>query len=87
MSDQSVDDIVVFPLTAAALAAAAPGAQKGMIRARLLPAVAALGVASAEEIGDRVLEMDTPRLLELLGSRSALEIETWDGHEPMRTPM
>ena len=82
LSDYSVGGIGVAPLTAAALAAAPPGAQKGMIRARLLPAVAALGLATSEEIVDRLLEMDNPRLLELLESKSALENEIGTATRP-----
>ena len=59
------------PLTAAALAAAPPGLQKGMIGERLFAAIAKHKPELARKITGMLLEMDNSDLLKLL------ESETW----------
>ena len=61
------------PLTAAALAAAPPGAQKHMIGERLFPAIRKFQPEQAGRITGMMLEMDNSELLILLKSDQKLK--------------
>jgi len=60
-------------LTAVALAAAPPGVQKQMIRAKLFPAIAKYQPELADKITSMMLEMDNSELLTLLESEQQLK--------------
>merc|ERR1719265_903751 len=63
------------PLTAAALAAAAPGMQKQMLGEKLFPAVAKYHPELAGKITGMMLEMDNSELLILLESEVQMKIK------------
>merc|ERR1719198_2562470 len=61
------------PLTAAALAAAPPGAQKQMLGEKLFPAISKFQPEQAGKITGMMLEMDNSELLILLESEVQLK--------------
>jgi len=60
------------PLTAIALAAATPGAQKQMIRGQLLSMISWYQPVTAEKITDTLLKLDNSELLTLMDSKQKL---------------
>merc|ERR1719399_2050783 len=73
------------PLTAAALAAAAPGMQKQMLGEKLFPQVARYQPELAGKITGMMLEMDNSELLILLESESQLKAKVDEAMRVLET--
>merc|ERR1711865_373511 len=73
------------PLTAAALAAAAPGMQKQMLGEKLFPSVARFQPELAGKITGMMLEMDNSELLILLESESQMKAKVDEAMRVLET--
>merc|ERR1712028_175860 len=73
------------PLTAAALAAAAPGMQKQMLGEKLFPAVARFQPELAGKITGMMLEMDNSELLIILESESQMKAKVDEAMRVLET--
>jgi polyadenylate-binding protein len=84
MAGPLVDPVAAVPLTAAALASAAPEQQKRMLGERLYPMVAAREPEAAAKITGMLLEMDNAELLHLLDAPEALGSKVQEAVDVLR---